>query len=110
MYDKRCICSGVLVRVNLISTVKSVWNDHPRCQEELIFLESWSFLTGSGYMELNGRKTFSETANGLSRQGGLSRGGRSRQVLLYLVMICCKVLVSIKFRLVFSVFIRLYCK
>ena len=57
------------------SRVKPVWNDHPWCQENMVFPDRWSFQTGSVCMESSGRQNCHKTGNGLSRQGGLSRRG-----------------------------------
>ena len=49
--------------------------------------EKWSFQTGGHFRQVqfawNLDRTFHKLENGLSRERGLSRRGRSRQVLLY---------------------------
>ncbi len=76
-----CAADRTLQMNNQQYTVKSGWNDHPRCQEQLVFPNRWSFQKGSLCMDSNGRKEFSLTA-GWSFQKGLFQTGFTVPVVM----------------------------
>ena len=62
--------AGRLVQ-RTIFTEKPVWNNHPGCQEKMVFPDKWLFQTGSFCIESSGRQNFSGIRK-CSFQTGLS--------------------------------------